>query len=110
MINYHLKCISLRCRKIRLSGSSGIKRENFCHSFCIFLNVHYLCKPFSKGFLIRNKLYQEMKEGIHPGNYRLVVFQDMSNGTAFITRSTASSRDTIKWEDLSLIHISEPHE
>jgi large subunit ribosomal protein L31 len=40
-----------------------------------------------------------MKEGIHPGNYRMVVFQDMSNGYAFMTRSTASSRDTIKWED-----------
>ena len=40
-----------------------------------------------------------MKEGIHPKNYRMVVFQDMSNGTSFITRSTASSRDTIKWED-----------
>jgi len=40
-----------------------------------------------------------MKEGIHPNNYRLVVFQDMSNGYSFMTRSTASSRDTIKWED-----------
>lgn len=40
-----------------------------------------------------------MKEGIHPNNYRLVVFQDMSNGYAFLTRSTASSRDTIRWED-----------
>ena len=40
-----------------------------------------------------------MKEGIHPNNYRLVVFQDMSNGFSFMTRSTASSRDTIKWED-----------
>jgi large subunit ribosomal protein L31 len=40
-----------------------------------------------------------MKEGIHPNNYRLVVFKDMSNGYAFLTRSTASSRDTIKWED-----------
>ncbi|MRR22254.1 type B 50S ribosomal protein L31, partial [bacterium] len=40
-----------------------------------------------------------MKEGIHPNNYRLVVFQDMSNGFAFMTRSTAASRDTIKWED-----------
>ncbi len=40
-----------------------------------------------------------MKEGIHPSNYRLVVFQDMSNGHAFMTRSTAPSRDTIKWED-----------
>jgi len=40
-----------------------------------------------------------MKEGIHPGNYRLVVFQDMSNGNSFLTRSTAQSRDNIKWED-----------
>lgn len=40
-----------------------------------------------------------MKEGIHPGNYRMVVFQDMSNGFTFMTRSTAGSRDTIKWED-----------
>ncbi|MGE5349688.1 MAG: type B 50S ribosomal protein L31 [Actinomycetota bacterium] len=40
-----------------------------------------------------------MKEGIHPNNYRLVVFQDMSNGFTFMTRSTAASRDTIKWED-----------
>ena len=40
-----------------------------------------------------------MKEGIHPGNYRLVVFQDMSNGTSFLTKSTAPSRENIKWED-----------
>ena len=40
-----------------------------------------------------------MKEGIHPNNYRLVVFQDMSNGNAFMTRSTAPSRENIKWED-----------
>ncbi|MFK7962810.1 MAG: type B 50S ribosomal protein L31 [Burkholderiaceae bacterium] len=39
-----------------------------------------------------------MKEGIHP-NYRDVVFQDMSNGSTFITRSTVSTRETIKWED-----------
>lgn len=40
-----------------------------------------------------------MKEGIHPKNYRFVVFQDMSNGHAFLTRSTAPSKETIKWED-----------
>jgi len=39
-----------------------------------------------------------MKEGIHP-NYRDVVFQDMSNGTTFVTRSTVSTRETIKLED-----------
>lgn len=40
-----------------------------------------------------------MKEKIHPDNYRFVVFKDMSNDTAFLTRSTAPSKETIKWED-----------
>ncbi len=40
-----------------------------------------------------------MKQGIHPENYRLVVFKDMSNGTSFISRSTANTRETIKHED-----------
>ncbi len=39
-----------------------------------------------------------MKEGIHP-KYREVVFQDMSTGTRFITRSALTSRETIKHED-----------
>jgi large subunit ribosomal protein L31 len=40
-----------------------------------------------------------MKEGIHPKSYRKVVFKDMSNGTAFLSRSAANSRETINWED-----------
>jgi large subunit ribosomal protein L31 len=36
-----------------------------------------------------------MKADIHPKTYRLVVFKDMSNGTSFITRSTAASRENI---------------
>ncbi len=40
-----------------------------------------------------------MKKGVHPENYRLVVFKDMSNDVTFMTRSTASSRETITWED-----------
>ncbi len=40
-----------------------------------------------------------MKQGIHPDNYRFVVFKDMSNGTTFLTRSAAVSKETIKWED-----------
>jgi len=40
-----------------------------------------------------------MKEGIHPKNYRLVVFKDMSNGHAFLSRSAAPSKETVKWED-----------
>lgn len=40
-----------------------------------------------------------MKKGIHPENYRLVVFKDMSNDYSFITRSTAATSETITWED-----------
>ncbi len=39
-----------------------------------------------------------MKEGIHP-EYREVVFQDQSADFSFKTRSTISTRETIKWED-----------
>ena len=39
-----------------------------------------------------------MKQGIHP-EYRDVVFQDTSSGFKFITRSTMTSAETIKWED-----------
>ena len=40
-----------------------------------------------------------MKKGIHPENYRPVVFQDKSASFTFLTCSTAPSNDTIKWED-----------
>ena len=39
-----------------------------------------------------------MKEGIHP-NYREVLFVDLSNGFKFVTRSCATSKETIKMED-----------
>lgn len=39
-----------------------------------------------------------MKKGIHPDNYRLVVFKDMSNNETFITKSTVNTRDTIELE------------
>lgn len=40
-----------------------------------------------------------MKKGIHPESYRLVVFKDMSNEHMFLTRSSAQSNETVKWED-----------
>jgi large subunit ribosomal protein L31 len=40
-----------------------------------------------------------MKSGIHPESYRMVVFKDMSNDYAFITKSCADTKDTITWED-----------
>ena len=37
-----------------------------------------------------------MKTGLHPENYRLVAFKDMSNDDVFITKSTAETKETIK--------------
>ena len=39
-----------------------------------------------------------MKKGIHPENYRLVAFKDMSNEDVFITKSTAETKETIVHE------------
>jgi large subunit ribosomal protein L31 len=39
-----------------------------------------------------------MKADIHP-RYQPVVFQDLSSDFAFLTRSTMTSKETIKWED-----------
>jgi len=37
-----------------------------------------------------------MKKGIHPENYRLVAFKDMSNEDVFITKSTANTNETLE--------------
>ena len=39
-----------------------------------------------------------MKKGIHP-EYRYVVYSDTSVDFSFLTRSTANSNETVKWED-----------
>ncbi|WP_372640132.1 type B 50S ribosomal protein L31 [Ancylomarina sp.] len=41
-----------------------------------------------------------MKQGIHPENYRLVAFKDMSNETVFITKSTARTKETIEIDNV----------
>jgi large subunit ribosomal protein L31 len=39
-----------------------------------------------------------VKPGIHP-DYHPVVFRDPTADFAYLTRSTATSNDTIEWED-----------
>lgn len=39
-----------------------------------------------------------MKKDIHPKNYRLVVFKDMSNDVTFLTKSATNSKETIMHE------------
>ena len=58
-----------------------------------------------------------MRKDIHPKEYKFVVFQDISNGYAFLSKSTAYSKQTIKWEDgkeyplikLEISHTSHPY-
>lgn len=52
-----------------------------------------------------------MKKDLHPTNYRLVVFEDLNDGSRILTRSTIASEETTKWEDgneypLVKVHIS----
>ncbi|HVV25811.1 MAG TPA: type B 50S ribosomal protein L31 [Candidatus Saccharimonadales bacterium] len=52
-----------------------------------------------------------MKKGLHPDNYRLIVIEDLNNKSRFLTRSTAATEETIKWEDgqeypLLKVHIT----
>lgn len=40
-----------------------------------------------------------MKADLHPANYRVVVFKDMSNDDMFLGKSCSNTKDTIKYED-----------
>lgn len=37
-----------------------------------------------------------MKKGIHPESFRVVAFKDMSNGEAWLTKSTIDTKDTLE--------------
>ena len=57
-----------------------------------------------------------MRKDIHPEDYRLVVFKDMSNDYAFLCNSCATASETTTWEDgneyplvkLDISHKSHP--
>src|SRR6476661_4925574 len=62
--------------------------------FCTSKNIMAADKP---DVIMQN--IQIMKKDLHPQNYRFVVFRDMSNGYSFLSRSTANSKEMVKWED-----------
>jgi large subunit ribosomal protein L31 len=57
-----------------------------------------------------------MRKDIHPEDYRFVVFKDMTNDYMFLSRSSANTSETVKWEDgneyplvkLDISHKSHP--
>ena len=40
-----------------------------------------------------------MKEGIHPDNYRTVIFKDLTAEWRFLGKSCAESKESEAWED-----------
>jgi large subunit ribosomal protein L31 len=52
----------------------------------------------------------DMKKALHPDNYRPVVFQDLNNGTTFLTRSTVDAEETVTLDGVEYplvkVHIS----
>ena len=105
-----MQCKGCKCR----NGAVGLLNEKNIQNFFYFKEKPYLCKPkqtITRKLLEResevtktfannnnNKVYTEMKKGIHPENYRPVVFKDMSNGDMFLSRSTCATKDTIEFE------------
>jgi large subunit ribosomal protein L31 len=51
-----------------------------------------------------------MKKGLHPQDYRPVVFQDLNNNTTYLTKSTVAAEETITLDGVEYplvkIHIS----
>ena len=66
--------------------------------FLIKFKNNYTYLKINNIFAVRKaeKRFIVMKQGIHPENYRLVAFKDMSNDDVFITKSAANTKETIE--------------
>lgn len=66
-------------------------QKSFFRFRCCFLQKPLHLQPEN----LKDKRLFAIKKGIHPENYRLVAFKDMSNEDVFITKSTAETKETI---------------
>jgi large subunit ribosomal protein L31 len=72
--------------KISRKNLVGCKNlRNFAARNCVEINKQQI-------------INYQMKKGIHPENYRPVVFKDMSNGDMFLTKSTCKTNETVEFE------------
>ena len=76
-----------------LNINKNIFFKKISEKWFLYNKMLYFCRPNWK------ENYTAMKKDIHPKNYRLVVFKDMSNDHAFMSRSTINTKETIVWED-----------
>jgi large subunit ribosomal protein L31 len=92
--------------------------SNFCYRFNFEKNYDHRLVYYLKILFLQpeKRKTSNMKKEIHPKDYRFVVFQDMSNGYTFMSKSTANTKETIKFEDgkeyplikLEISHTSHP--
>lgn len=76
------------------SEGKSISRSGKLKTFVrtlIIRKFSYLCTAFE--YL---KKHTKMKKGIHPENYRIVAFKDMSNDHVFLCRSAVATKETIE--------------
>jgi len=66
------------------------------HSFAFYKNTCTFANSKIESIFIIQKQDIAMKSGIHPENYRLVAFRDMSNDDVFITKSTVETKETME--------------
>ena len=64
--------------------------------FELFRTQSKLYQLYSYKRNIKVLKYNKMKKGIHPENYRMVAFKDMSNEDVFLTRSTVDTKETLE--------------
>jgi len=82
----------------------------------LFSNTPFQFKNLLLHLHLFYKEVHKMKKDLHPSNYRLVVFKDMSNDYSFLTKSCIDTRESVKWEDgneyplvkLEISHTSHP--
>ena len=73
---------------------------------------------YEKNYINLHSIFETriMRKDIHPDDYRLVVFKDMSNDYSFLCPSCAPAKEKIEWEDgneyplikLDISHKSQP--
>ena len=89
----------VECRKVGESLVVSQKSSTFAPQKTKITLVHKPSIVLTAGTQARqNHQTKTMKQGIHPDNYRPVVFKDMSNGDMFLSRSTAKTNDTVEFE------------
>ena len=87
----------MRIEPVRDRPEFGIRKIN-CGKVAGTEIYAYICRLFeaTNEFFnhYNNKNLRKMKAGIHPQNYRIVAFKDMSNDHVFLCRSAVSTKET----------------